>query len=728
MRSFPFYEQLDAMDCGPACLRMIAHYHGRRFSLQFLRDRSFLTRDGVSMLGISDAAESVGMRTLGVRIPFEKLKKDVPLPCIVHWRQRHFIVVYRIRGNKVFVADPAQGKTVYPLKEFLDGWISTRKDGEDLGLCLMVEPTPAFYAREDQEPEKGSFAFLLRYFKPFRRLLVQLFLGVLAGSLIQLLFPFLTQQIVDFGINNQDLGFIYLVLIAQLVLFISRMTVDFIRGWILLHMGTRINISLISDFLSKLMKLPLSFFETKLIGDLLQRIGDHRRIEAFMTVSTLNILFSALNILIFGIVLAIYDLRVLGIFLAGSLLYVGWVSLFMRRRRRLDYRRFKVQSDNQSNLIQIFNGVQEIKLNNLERQKRWEWEQIQARLFRLNVKSLALNQYQQAGATVLNETKNILVTVYAATAVIGGDMTLGMLVAVQYILGQLNAPLEQLIAFFHRAQDARISLERLSEIHHMEEEREDTAGMSMVPADKTMLARSVSFQYEGPRSPLVLDGIDLDIPASGVTAIVGVSGSGKTTLVKLLLGFYQPVSGEIRVGDILLGNIHPKVWRSKCGAVMQDGFVFSDTILNNICAGDEQPDRERLAQAVKIANLHEFVESLPLGYQTRVGANGTGLSQGQKQRLLIARAIYKDPEFLFFDEATNALDASNEKIIMDRLQEYFPGKTAVVVAHRLSTVKNAGQIVVLDKGKLVEKGIHETLTALRGHYYHLVKNQLELGQ
>ncbi len=728
MPSFPFYEQLDAMDCGPACLRMIAHHYGRRIPLQTLRERSNLTREGVSMLGISDAAESIGMRTLGIRITFEQLKRDVPLPCIVHWNQNHFVVVYRISRKRVYVADPAIGKISFPVHEFMKSWLSTRKDGKEMGLCLTVEPAPSFFEREDEKEKRTSFAFLRKYFRPYRKLVVQLLLGVLLASILQLLFPFLTQQIVDFGINNQDLGFIYLVLIGQLVLFLSRMAVDFIRGWILLHMGTRINVSLISDFLIKLMKLPVSFFETKLIGDLLQRIADHRRIEAFLTLSTLNILFSLLNVLIFGIVLIIYDIKVFGIYILGSILYVAWVGFFMKRRRQLDYRRFKKLSENQSNLIQLIHGMQEIKLNNLERQKRWEWEGIQSGLFRINVKSLALNQYQQAGATLLNETKNILITVYAATAVIAGDMTLGMLVAVQYILGQLNAPLEQLIGFFHTTQDARISLERLGEIHSLDEESSERMPFRMpVPAGGIHVS-GLSYQYEGPRSPFVLKDIDLEIPPSTVTAVVGMSGSGKTTLVKLLLGFYPPVEGEIRVGDQLLRNIHPSLWRSRCGAVMQDGFIFADTILDNITAGDESPDRERLEQAIRISNLQEFIDSLPLGIHTRLGTNGAGISAGQKQRLLIARAVYKDPAFLFFDEATNSLDARNEKLIMDNLQEFLAGKTAVVVAHRLSTVRNADQIILLDRGVIREKGTHEELVKAGGEYYRLIRNQLELGQ
>jgi len=725
--SFPFYKQLDAMDCGPACLRMIAKFYGKNFTLQTLRERSYITKRGVSLLGISDAAESIGMRSMGVKISFERLKK-APLPCIVHWKQEHFIVVYKIKKNKVFVANPAFGKVTFSVEEFLKGWLSTEKDGVGQGLCLLIDPTPDFYKQPDEKLNKGSFKFLFSYLRGYRKFIVQLFVGLLLGSIVQLLFPFLTQQVVDFGINNQDIGFIYLVLIAQLVLFISRMSVDFIRGWILLHLGTRVNISLISDFLVKLMKLPIAFFESKIIGDLLQRIGDHRRIELFLTSSTLNILFSFFSLIIFGIVLAIYSIKILWIFLLGSAIYILWVYLFMRKRRELDFRRFRELSENQSSLIQLITGMQEIKLNNIEKQKRWEWEDIQVKLFQVNVRSLALNQYQRAGATFINETKNIIITILTAAAVISGDMTLGMMLAVQYILGQLNSPLDQMIGFFHRAQDAKISLERLGEVHlSKDEETVEEGKTTVLPEDKNIKIQKMSFQYEGPHSPFVLKDVELSIQESKVTAIVGVSGSGKTTLIKLLLGFYKPVKGEIKIGNIYLNNISTKVWRNHCGVVMQDGFIFSDTIANNIAMGVDVIDKEKLVEAARVANIHDLIESLPLGFNTKIGTNGYVLSQGQKQRMLIARSVYKDPEYLFFDEATNALDANNEKVIMDNLEQFYKGKTVVVVAHRLSTVKNASRIVVLDKGEIVEQGTHEELTRAKGAYFKLVKNQLELG-
>ncbi len=727
MPKFPFFKQYDAMDCGPSCLRMIAAFYGKTYSLQKLRELAHITREGVSLLGLSDAAETIGFRTIGARVTFEQLI-EAPKPCMVHWDQEHFVVVYLYRKGKVYVSDPAFGLVIYSETEFKKHWLATVGHGEQKGICLLFEPTPKFFELEGENMDRSNFRFLLKYLKPHRKLVVQLIIGFIAGSLIQLIFPFLTQSIVDVGINTQDINFIYLVLAAQMMLFLSRMTVDFIRSWILLHISTRINISIISDFLIKLMKMPIGFFDTKMIGDLLQRIGDHNRIERFLTSQSLQVVFSFFNIIIFSIVLVFYSVTIFLVFLFGSALYIAWIFLFLAKRRELEFKRFTQLSDNQSKLIQLINGMQEIKLNNYERQKRWEWERIQARLFKVNVSNLSLQQYQQAGSVFINETKNIFITVLAATAVVHGNMTLGMMLAVQYIIGQMNSPLEQMIEFMQVAQDAKISLERLSEIHNHKDEDEDQKGkLNTLPASADVTISDLIFQYEGPRSPKVLNNINLVIPQGKVTAIVGTSGSGKTTLIKLLLGFYPPVSGSIQIGNSDLAAYEQHWWRSKCGAVMQDGFIFSNTIASNIGIGNEEIDKERLSYAVRMANIQEFIETLPLNYNTKIGAEGVGLSQGQKQRILIARAIYKNPEFIFFDEATNALDANNEKVILENLDEFFAGKTVVVVAHRLSTVKNAHQIVVLDRGSIVEIGNHEELTATKGAYYQLVKNQLELG-
>jgi len=729
MNKFPHIKQHDAMDCGPACLAMVAKYYGKVYTLQGLREKSFITRQGVSMLGISDAAEAIGLRTLGARLTYEQLLEEAPLPCIAHWQQRHFVVVYKITRDRVWVADPGHGLLTYTREEFCRSWASTRVGGQDQGVCLLLEPTPEFYAQKDEKSDRSRFSFLFQYLRPYKKFLWQLFIGLLFGTLLQLIFPFLTQAIVDKGINNQDISFVYLVLIAQLTLFVSQTAVEFIRSWIYLHLSTRINLSLISDFLIKLLKLPIGFFDTKMIGDIMQRIGDHSRIESFLTGSVLNIVFAFVNLVVFGVVLAIYNVSIFIIFLVASTAYIGWVVIFMKKRRDLDFKRFAQMAENQSNLYQLITGIQEIKLNNCERRKRWEWERIQARLFKTSVKGLTLNQMQSSGSGFINQLKNILISFIAAKAVIDGQMTLGMMMAVQYIIGQLNAPIQQLIGLLHSAQDAKISLERLAEIHlKKDEENPDDPGLGELPAERGLSIKGLSFQYEGPHSEMVLKDLDLVIPQSKITAVVGVSGSGKTTLVKLLLGFYQPTAGEIRVGERSLGAFSQGMWRSQCGVVMQDGFIFSESIARNVAVGDEVIDKERLHYAVRMANIDDFIEGLPLGYNTKIGMEGHGLSQGQKQRLLIARCIYKNPEYLFFDEATNALDAQNERVIINNLGEFFQGRTVVIVAHRLSTVKNADQIVVLEKGSIVELGSHAELIARQGSYFHLVKDQLELGQ
>lgn len=717
------------MDCGPTCLRIITKSYGKSYSLQTIREKSYITREGVSLLGISDAAESLGFRTLAAKIPFEKLKEEAPTPFIAHWRQRHFVVVYGFKKGKVLVSDPAHGLVKYSKEEFLGGWLSDKDRGEETGVVLLLEPTPEFYSTEDESDiNKAGFQFLFKYLNPYKKFIFQLFLGMLLGSILQVIFPFLTQSIVDVGIENQDLHFVTLILLAQLMLYFSRTTVDFIRSWILLHLGTRINISIISDFLIKLMKLPVSFFDTKMIGDLLQRINDHRRIEDFLTSSTLNILFSFINLLIFAAVLAYFDLLIFVVFFGGSVLYTGWILIFMKKRRELDFKRFDEMSSNQSNLIQLITGMQEIKLHNSEKQKRWEWERIQAKLFRVNIKGLALDQYQQAGSTFINEVKNIFILYIAVKGVIDGSISLGTMLAVQYIIGQLNAPINQLVEFIHSWQDAKISMERLGEIHSKENEEDESQDkITIFPEDQSLKVQNMSFQYEGPHSEKVLKDIDVVIPEGKVTAIVGASGSGKTTLVKLLLKFYEPSEGEIKLGDINLNNFSNRIWREKSGAVLQDGFIFSDTIAKNIAISDELIDKEKLLYAVKVANIQEFIESMPLGYNTKIGNDGHGLSQGQKQRILIARAVYKNPEYIYFDEATNALDANNEKVIMENLDRFFEGRTVVVVAHRLSTVKNADQIIVLDRGVITERGTHKELAEKKGDYYRLVKNQLELG-
>lgn len=727
---FPVYQQLDAMDCGSTCLRIVAKHYGRSYSATLMRELCHVTREGVSMLGVSDAAEKIGFHTAGVKITWEQLFNDAPLPCIVHWNQKHFVVVYKIKKDKVYLSDPASGLLEYSQKDFLRCWLSSgHHESQRCGTALLLEPAPEFYnIGYDEDRTVMGLSYLIRYLRPFKAYIVQLLLGMAVGSILSLILPFVTQAIVDTGIGTNNLDFIVVMLVSQLVIVLGQMANGLIRSWLMLHMTVRLSISLISDFLSKLMRLPISFFDSKMVGDILQRIGDYSRIQSFLTESLLSMVMAVVTFVVYGVVMAGYNLEVLGIFVFGSALYILWVLLFMKRRRKLDYMRFQVAATNQSNLVQLVTGMQDIKLNNCERKKRWEWERIQARLFNVSIKSLMLGQTQNVGGIFIDQIKNIMISFLTAKAVIDGDMTLGMMTAVQYIMGQLNAPVSQFITFVQSTQDAKISLERLNDIYGKEDE-EPVAQPKIreIPDNADIEFRNVTFQYGGLHSEKVLDGISMTIPSNKVTAIVGNSGSGKTTLLKLILGFYHPSEGEVMLGGNRLGKYSDSVWRSKCGAVMQEGFIFSDTIINNIAVCDDVPNMERVRRAVETANIGDFIDGLPLGYHTKIGMEGHGLSTGQKQRLLIARAAYKDAKYMIFDEATNSLDANNERFIMEKLNVLFRNRTVVIVANRLSTVRNADNIVVVYKGKITEQGTHEELINRRGDYYKLIKNQLELG-
>lgn len=726
IKKFPYYRQQDTMDCGATCIRMIIKYYGRNVNINKIRKLCQITKVGVNLLGMSEAAEKLGFRTQALRITLVELE-DLKLPCIVHWRQNHFVVLYKIRKSKYYIADPAIGHRELTEKEFTKSWFAY-SDLTD-GFLLYLEPTPQFFEDSgDDKVNKISWRIILRYFYAYRKLFLQLFIGLLVGTLLQLIAPFLTQSVVDIGINTRNIDFVYLILVAQIMLFAGQTAVAFIRSWILLHISTRVNISILTDLLIKLMKLPMSFFETKTTGDIMQRMNDQSRIETFLTGSTLNTLFSFFSLFVFGVVLAYYHSGIFFVFLISTILYTGWILLFLRRRRELDYKRFDISSDNQTSIVELITGMQEIKLNNSEKQKRWLWEAIQARLFRFKVKSLALMQYQQAGSMAINQLKSIIITFLSAKAVIDGNITLGGMMAIQYIVGMVSSPIEQLLGFIQSYQDAKISLERISEIYQeSDEEPVDREWVNTLPEKRSIRMDNITFTYPGAGNEPVFKNLRLIFPEGKVTAIVGTSGSGKTTLLKLIMRFYDLENGSIRIGNTDLDSIGFKIWRDSCGIVMQEGFIFADTIENNIAVGDELPNQIKVQEAIRIANLEEFINDQPFGLKTKIGTAGKGISQGQKQRLLIARSVYKDPHYIFFDEATNALDANNERLIIDNLQEFFNNRTVIIVAHRLSTVKNADNIVVLEKGVVVEQGTHKELVRSRRNYFSLVKNQLELG-
>lgn len=726
LKRFPNYKQLDQMDCGATCLRIVFKYYGKLVSIHKIRKLCQTTKQGVNLLGISEAAEKLGFRTYGIRLSIESLQ-EVELPCILHWNQNHFVVLYKIRRGKYYISDPSSGLMILNEKEFSKNWFSSRVI--NAGLSLLVSPGPDFYQIDDEEPKQTlSWGKIFKYFYKYKKLFIQLIFGMLLGTMLSLITPFLAQSVVDVGITTKNISFINLILIGQLMLFVGSTAVAFIRSWIMLHISTRVNISLLTDLLIKIMKLPMIFFDLKTHGDIMQRMSDQQRIESFLTGNTLNTMFSIVNMLIFGALLLIYDKSVFLVFVISTVLYTLWILIFMKYRRELDQKRFKISSENQTYMVEMIQSIKDIKLNNAQKQKRWGWEALQARLFKFKVESLALSQYQSVGSLAINQAKNIIISYISAKAVIDGEITLGGMMAIQYIVGMVSNPVESILGFMQSYQDAKISLERLNEIYDTEEEEDNQKDyLAQLPSSKSIEFRNVTFRYYGAGNEPVFEKINLTFPEGKTTAIVGTSGSGKTTILKLLLRYYEPEEGEILVGGKRLEQIDFGMWRDACGAVLQDNFVYADTIENNISVTDEFSDKELLENAIYISNLEEYIASEPFGISTKIGTAGKGISQGQRQRLMIARAVYKNPNYIFLDEATNSLDANNEKQIVERLNHFFNERTVIVVAHRLSTVKNADNILVLEKGDVIEQGTHKELTALKGHYYELVKNQLELG-
>ncbi|MFK8010007.1 MAG: peptidase domain-containing ABC transporter [Saprospiraceae bacterium] len=736
--------QHDRMDCGAATLAMISSHYGKYYDLQYLRDNCFLTRNGVSLLGLTEAAEKIGLQTYPAKLSVDKLRQisvsknelGLNLPTILHWNKNHFVVLYKISKNiftgKVSykIADPAHGLISLSQERFNSAWLSDNEEG----IALLLNPTDEFYEKEPPTRNKLTVSGLLKHLIPYRKQLLSMSILLLLGSCLTLIFPFLTEALIDKGVNAKNLNFIFIILLAQLGVYLGSITIEIFRNWLMLYVGTKLSISIISNFLKKLLQLPLKFFDTKMMGDFQQRIQDNDRIEEFLTSQSLTTFFSIITFSVFFGVLWYYDLTILLVYLALTVISIFWSIYWLRKRKVLDYFRFQQQAENQESIYEIIRGITEMKLNDFEEYKRREWERVQERLFKINIRILKVDQFQQSGFEFINQVKNILVTFLAATYVVEGKMTLGALLSVSYIIGQMNSPISQLLTFFRSLQDAKLSLERLNEVqNHPAEENEEQIHINPKQKkkengiEKGIHLKKLSFQYEGPKSPFVLKDVDIFIPEGKITAIVGASGSGKTTLMKLLLNFYNPTKGEIYYNDDNIIDISPKSLRQNCGIVMQDGFIFSDSIERNIATSDEEINPTMLKKAVDVANITEYIESLPLKFNTKIGTSGNGISGGQQQRFLIARAVYKNPHYIFFDEATSALDAENEKVIHDNLQEFFKKKTVVLIAHRLSTVKNADQIIVLKNGEVVEKGSHQDLVDKKGNYFSLIKNQLELG-
>lgn len=724
LRKFPHEYQMDTKDCGPACLKIIAKYYGKYYSLQYLRDLCGITREGVSFLDISYAAEKVGLRTLSVKLTMEELRQKIPLPCIVHWNNSHFIVVYKTSKTKVFVSDPAKGLLNYSTEEFQKKWF---KGNESFGVALALEPMANFKQIEIREKKERlkNFENLLGYFAPYKRSFGLLLFIMLIATLLQAILPFISKAVIDIGIHSKDITFIYMILIANIVLLLSITLSNVLRDWVLLHVTARVNISLISDYLIKLMKLPVTFFENKLVGDILQRANDHERIRAFIMNNSLSMFFSMITFLIFSIILVVFHKVIFSLFIGGSILYVAWILIFLNIRKKLDWEYFELTSKNQSYWVETIGSIQDIKINNYENLKRWKWEAIQARLYHVNQKVLKINNAQTLGAQFINNMQNMLVTFYCAIAVINGEITFGVMISTQFIIGMLNGPVAQFVGFIQAAQYAKISFLRINEIHQLEEEEEDVVSDNMeLPANKSLIVHNLAFRYT-PTAPVILQGINLVIPEGKITAIVGDSGSGKSTLLKLLLRLYRPSYGAIYMGNMNINNISLRQWREKCGCVMQDGKLFNDTVLNNIVLNEDKIDYKALQQAVQVANIAAEIEQMPQGYQTMIGEMGRGLSGGQKQRLLIARALYKKPDYLFLDEATNSLDTVNEQKIVRALDNVFQNRTVVIVAHRLSTIRKADQIIVLKHGQIVEAGNHQLLMENKRFYYELIQSQYE---
>lgn len=725
--------QHDSMQCGAACLLSVCHFYGRSgMSLEQMTEMCGVGRDGVSIYDLNKAARRLGFETLCAKLTLSDLL-DITLPCILFWNASHFVVLFEARGGRYVIGDPALGVVERSEAEVSQAWLAADDDDGVLrGVVLGLSPTDDFSCGGDCGVQslslRKSLPSLWTYVRPHRWCIAQLAAGLAFGCVVQLILPFLSQAVVDVGVGLRDVGSLWTLVIAQMALMLGRAAAGFVRSWILLRIGTRVNIAMVSDFLAKLMRLPMTFFDKKLTGDILQRMGDYSRVRDFFTSQALDALFALSSVAVFAFVLGCYSLRLFAVFLVGSLAHAAWLSFFMRRRRVLDYELFRRQALCSNKTLECVSSLHEVKLQGCGARRRAEWEASQEALVSTQAQSLALSQRQEAGSVVIAEGKNIVMTLCSATAVMSGDMTMGMMLATQFIAGQLVSPIERLTRFAYAAQDVRVSLERILSVSRMPDE-DDGRNASPVDVDWRLGVefRHVSFAYSPSECghPAV-DDVSLYFPSGKVTAIVGASGSGKSTLIKLLLGFFEPQEGDVSVGGVELSSLPMEWWRGQCGIVMQDGVIFSDSVARNIAMADDEPDMRRVREAARLACADGFISDLHAAFETKIGAEGQQLSKGQAQRILLARAVYRNPSLLILDEATNSLDTVSERRIVDNLASFCAGRTTIVIAHRLSTVRNADNIIVMSGGRVVERGTHNELAKLHGYYYELIKNQLDI--
>lgn len=729
---FKFIRQYDSMDCGPTCLKMICHHYGKDISLEYLREICYINKQGVSLMNLYEAGRVLGFETEAYNLATTELEKNCPLPCIVHWNQEHFVVLYDIKvqpsliGNdrvRFYVANPAYGKITLNKENFSKYCVSH----DDKVTVLLFNSTEKFHSIQEQKNKSNLNRYLFNLLMTQKRYLLQIAIGMLGASILTLCFPFLTQFLVDQGVQAKNLSLIYMILLMYIFLFLGSVAIDITQNWLMLHVNARISLSILSQFLSKLLKLPIKFFDSKDVGDITQRVNDHGKIETFLTGTLLNSVFSLLNIVVFTVVLGFYSINILLIFILLSTVAVLWVFLFQKKRADVDHERFSANKVSYDRLIEIIFGMQEVKLNGCETKKRLAWEDAQLNVFKINIKGLRLEQFQTGGFSFLSQLKNILLLFLAGFYVTIDKLSLGQMLAISYIIGQTNGPLQQLVNLIKASQDAKLSLNRMNEVFEKRDEDDLSENNKITKYNGDIVIDEISYQYQGPSSAYVLKDFSLVIPKNKVTAIVGESGSGKTTLMKILLKFYTPQWGKILIDGSDLSLIPATKWRENCGVVMQNGYIFSDSVENNIALATDAVDQIKLTKSLQISMSTEFVNALPRKSKTKIGSTGMGLSGGQKQRLFIARAIYKDADYLFLDEATSSLDSNNEKAITSNLKDFYQKKTVLIIAHRLSTVKEADKIVVLNKGKIVETGTHVDLVKRKGYYYNLIKNQLELG-